>query len=210
MGVAERRAREKQRRRDDILDAAKKIFSAKGFHGATMEEIASGAELSPATLYLYFNNKNELYASLNVKMLAFLCIRVERVAREKGVEPIEKVRRLAQAMYDVYTFDPMIVKNVLHMQTSQDLAGVSTELMDEINAMAARALRTMADIFAEGIKAGQFRPQHPVALADMVWAVFTGLVLWEESKRSFAPEKDYLKPTLELAIGNLARGISKT
>jgi len=209
MGVAERRAREKQQRRDEILDAAKKIFSAKGFHGATIEEIAGEAELSPATLYLYFSNKNELYTSLNVRMLACLCRRVEQVAGEKGVEPIEKVRRLASAMYDVYAYDPINLINVLHMQASQDLAELSPELQEQINHMATRALRTIASIFSEGMDSGQFRRQPPMALADTTWAVFSGLVLWEESKRVFAPRKDFLKNTLELAIDNLARGISQ-
>jgi len=209
MGVAERRAREKEQRREAILDAAKEIFSRKGYQGATMEEIAARAELSPATLYLYFDNKSQLYASLNVKMLAFLCQRVEQVAGQEGLEPLEKVRRLAQAMHDVYTFDPLILTNVLHMQASQELMDLSPELKEQINSMAARALQVMAGIFQQGIDQGLFRPYHPVALADLVWSVFSGLVLWEESKRGFAPEKDYLQDTLELAIEIMARGVSK-
>ncbi|MCB2191140.1 MAG: TetR/AcrR family transcriptional regulator, partial [Deltaproteobacteria bacterium] len=178
MGVVERRAREREQRRETILDAAKQVFSRKGYQGATMEEIAARAELSPATLYLYFNNKSELYGSLNVKMLAFLCQRVEQVAGESGLEPPQKVRRLAQAMHDVYTFDPLILTNVLHMQASQELMDLSPELKEQINSMAARALRLMAGIFQQGIEQGRFRPYHPVALADLVWSVFSGLVLW--------------------------------
>ncbi|MCB2225857.1 MAG: TetR/AcrR family transcriptional regulator [Desulfarculaceae bacterium] len=208
MGVVERRAREKEQRREAILDAAKEVFSRKGYQGATMEEIAARAELSPATLYLYFNNKSELYASLNVKMLALLCAKVEQVAGQSGLEPPEKVRRLARAMHDVYIFDPLIVTNVLHMQASQELTELSPELKEQINSMAAHALRMMAGIFQQGIEAGQFKPHHPVALADLVWSVFSGLVLWEESKRGFAPDKDYLQDTLELAIDIVARGIS--
>ncbi|MFH2126606.1 MAG: TetR/AcrR family transcriptional regulator [Pseudomonadota bacterium] len=209
MGVVERRAREKEQRRETILDAAKEIFSRKGYQGATMEEIAARAELSPATLYLYFNNKSELFASLNIKMLAFLCHRVEQVAGQEGLEPPEKVRQLAQAMHDVYTFDPLILTNVLHMQASQELMDLSPELKEQVNAMAARGLRLMAGIFQQGIDQGYFRPYHPVALADLVWSVFSGLVLWEESKHGFAPEKDYLQGTLELAIEIMARGVSK-
>ena len=209
MGVVERRAREKEQRRETILDAAKEIFSRKGYQGATMEEIAARAELSPATLYLYFNNKSELFASLNIKMLAFLCHRVEQVAGQEGLEPPEKVRQLAQAMHDVYTFDPLILTNVLHMQASQELMDLSPELKEQVNSMAARGLRLMAGIFQQGIEQGLFRPYPPVALADLVWAVFSGLVLWEESKHGFAPEKDYLQDTLELAIEIMARGVSK-
>ena len=207
MGVAERKAREKLQRRDQIMDAAKQVFSRKGFGGATMEEIAQQAELSPATLYLYFKNKNDLYASLNLRMLEFLCQRVEKVASKKDPDPLRKVRSLAEAMYDVYRFDPLTLTNVFHMQSSEALRALSPEQQHLINDMAAQALRTMADIFRDGMDQGVFQALHPVALADLVWSVFSGLVLWEESKRLFDPRKDHLKPTLDLAMDLLARGL---
>ena len=60
MSIQERKEREKERRRRQILVAAKKIFSKKGFSRATMEDIAEEAELSPGTLYTYFKNKKVL------------------------------------------------------------------------------------------------------------------------------------------------------
>jgi AcrR family transcriptional regulator len=63
MGIQERKERERGRRRQQIMIAAKRVFSFKGFNKATMEDIASEAELSPGTLYLYFKNKDELCAS---------------------------------------------------------------------------------------------------------------------------------------------------
>lgn len=209
MGVTERKAREKARRRQEILDAAKKVFTAKGFAGATMEEIAQGAELSPGTLYLYFRNKIELYASLNITMLEHLVSRVEALRDQDGLTPFEKVRGLAGAMYGVYRFDPLILTNVVHMQSSENLKSLSPGMQQEINGLAARALRGLGEIFQEGIVQGEFREYHPIALGDIVWAVFTGLVLWEDSKRVFDPGKDYLKPTLELAMEVMARGLSK-
>jgi len=61
MGINERREREKEVRRDAILDAAENIFFSKGVDSSSMDEIASRAELSKGTLYLYFKNKDELY-----------------------------------------------------------------------------------------------------------------------------------------------------
>ncbi|RLC22759.1 MAG: TetR/AcrR family transcriptional regulator, partial [Deltaproteobacteria bacterium] len=66
MGIQERKEREKGRRRQQIMIAAKRVFSLKGFNKATMEDIANEAELSPGTLYLYFKNKDELCASLSL------------------------------------------------------------------------------------------------------------------------------------------------
>jgi AcrR family transcriptional regulator len=69
MGIQERKERERERRRQQIIVAAKRAFSEKGFNRATMEDIAREAELSPGTLYLYFKNKDELYASLSLRIL---------------------------------------------------------------------------------------------------------------------------------------------
>ena len=60
MGIAERKEREKLQRRNDIIDAAEKVFFSRGFESATMDEIAEMAELSKGTLYLYFKSKEDL------------------------------------------------------------------------------------------------------------------------------------------------------
>jgi AcrR family transcriptional regulator len=69
MGIKERKEREKERRRQQIMVAAKRVFSIKNFNKATMEDIAREAELSPGTIYLYFKNKEELFASLSLRIL---------------------------------------------------------------------------------------------------------------------------------------------
>lgn len=60
MGIAERKEREKEQRRNDIIDAAESIFFSRGFDNATMDEVADKAELSKGTLYLYFKSKEDL------------------------------------------------------------------------------------------------------------------------------------------------------
>ena len=60
MGIAERKEREKQQRRNDIVDAAEKIFFTRGFENSTMEEVAAEAELSKGTIYLYFKSRDDL------------------------------------------------------------------------------------------------------------------------------------------------------
>ena len=56
MGIKERKKREREMRRQQIMVAAKRVFTQKGYEKSTMEDIAREAELSPGTLYLYFEN----------------------------------------------------------------------------------------------------------------------------------------------------------
>jgi len=60
MGIIERKEREKEQRRNDIIDAAEQVFFKKGIEFSTMEEVAEIAELSKGTLYLYFKSKEDL------------------------------------------------------------------------------------------------------------------------------------------------------
>ncbi len=61
MSVAERKEREKEQRRSDIIDAAEKLFFSNKFDDVSMDDIAKAAELSRATLYLYFADKESLF-----------------------------------------------------------------------------------------------------------------------------------------------------
>jgi len=208
MGIQERKGREKARRRQQIIVAAKRVFSAKGFNKATMEDIANEAELSPGTIYLYFKNKDELYASLSLRILQYLYLRVEQLNSE-DIPAKSKLDVLKDVLYDVYEFDPLIVINMFHLQSSETLKNLSPKLLGEIKELSQKALGVMANIFQDGIESGDFIDLHPVAMADIVWALFSGIILWEESKRILNSDKDYLKKTLGMAFDVFSRGIKK-
>ncbi|MFP4350371.1 MAG: TetR/AcrR family transcriptional regulator [Thermodesulfobacteriota bacterium] len=209
MGIRERKERERERRRQQIIVAAKRVFSDKGFSKATMEDIAKEAELSPGTLYLYFKNKDELYASLSLRILQYLIIRLEHVIGNKELNPEQKIEALTEAMFDVYEFDPLIIINMFHLQSSETLKNLSDDLLAEIETLSRKSLGTMASIFQEGIDQGVFIQQHPVAIADIFWALFSGVILWESSKKILDGKKDYLKDTLKVAFEIFSRGIQK-
>lgn len=209
MGIQERKEREKERRRQQIIVAAKRVFSENGFNKATMEDIAREAELSPGTLYLYFKNKEELYASLSLRILQFLHIRVVHVNKETALSPRQKLRALMEAMYDVYDFDPLIIINMFHLQSSETLKNLSESLLEEIKTLSRKSIGAISKIFEAGIEQGVFDDRHPVALADIFWSMFSGVVLWEASKKIISPDKDYLKSTLAMAFDLFERGILK-
>jgi AcrR family transcriptional regulator len=209
MGIQERKEREKERRRQQIIVAAKRVFSEKGFNKATMEDIAKEAELSPGTLYLYFKNKEELYASLSLRILQYLHIRVTHVNKETTLSPDQKLAALMEAMYDVYDFDPLIIINMFHLQSSETLKNLSESLLTEIKELSQKSIGAIAKIFQEGMDKGIYVDRHPVALADIFWSMFSGVVLWEASKKIISSEKDYLRSTLATAFELFERGIRK-
>ncbi len=207
MGIQERKEREKERRRQQIIVAAKRVFSEKGFNKATMEDIAKEAELSPGTLYLYFKNKEELYASLSLRILQYLHIRVSHVINQTELDPLAKLAALEEVLFDVYDFDPLIIINMFHLQSSETLKNLSEELIEEIKNLSRNSIGAIAKIFKEGIDAGIFIDRHPVALSDICWSLFSGVVLWEASKKIIDEKKDHLKSTLKIAFEIFDQGI---
>jgi AcrR family transcriptional regulator len=209
MGIQERKKRERERRRQQIIVAAKRVFSEKGFSKTTMEDIAWEAELSPGTLYLYFKNKDELYASLSLRILQYMNIRLEDVKKEKDSDTRQKIASIKEALYDVYQFDPMILINMFHLQSSETLKNLSSPLLENITELSRNSLQVLADIFSDNTGKNKLLSIQPNAVADIVWSLFTGVVLWEESKRMIDDDKDYVKQTLDIAFEIVARGLSR-
>src|ERR1043166_4084242 len=88
-----RRERDRLQRRADILRAAESVFADKGYHEASIEEIARVAEYGTGTVYLYFKDKETLYLELVEEKFRGMIGHVQQsVAGEN--DPIEGMRRL--------------------------------------------------------------------------------------------------------------------
>jgi AcrR family transcriptional regulator len=209
MTIHERQSRDRERRRQQIIAASKRVFLSKGASRATIKDIADEAELSPGTLYIYFKNKDELYASLSIRILKHLNLRLQRVRENKELPYDQKINSVKQAFCEVYEIDPPMLINLYHLQSSETLENISAELFDEIMSLSRQCLKTLSKIFAKGIQAGSYVSVDPRRTALILWSMFSGLVVWEESKRALDPRRDFLQPTLEIAFEIFKRGVSK-
>lgn len=209
MGIVERKLKEKEARRESILNAAKKVFLEHGFAGATIEAIALEAELSPAAIYLYFMSKDELYASLNLETASAFEQAVGGIALLPRLTPEQKLDRTWEAMYDIFCRDPLALRALLHTHIEGTIPLLSDRLRASLDESGKKAIDTLASIIEDGINAGMFVPGNPMALADSLWGLFTGLVVWEGAKRMHDTRKDYLKPTLAAGYEVFKRGLRK-
>ena len=83
-------------RREEILDAALALFSAKGVHAVSTRQIAEQAGISQPALYAYFATKDDMAAELCVRAFAILIARMQaaRVVGEPTVENFERSLRV--------------------------------------------------------------------------------------------------------------------
>jgi AcrR family transcriptional regulator len=92
MGVAERKSRQKESTRQDILDAARDLFVGEGYENVSMRKIAEKVEYSPGTIYLYFKDKAEILDTLCQQTFEKLRARMEAIQKDPG-DPVEGLRR---------------------------------------------------------------------------------------------------------------------
>lgn len=95
MGIAERKAREKEALRRRIIDAARKMFVEDGFEKTTLRKIAKAIEYSVGTIYLYFQNKDELFFAIHEE--AFHLLHEKMDATMHIDHPVERLRTMGEA-----------------------------------------------------------------------------------------------------------------
>ena len=209
MPIHERQLRDRERRRQQIIAASKRVFLSKGVAEATIKDIAEAAELSPGTLYIYFKNKDELYSSISIRMLKHLSLRLQRVKEIEEITHEERIKAVKEALFEAYEIDPPIFITLSHLQASETLDNISADLLNQIMGLSRQSLDILSAIFAKAMSDGSMQDFDSQKLALILWALFSGLVLWEESKRSLDPGKNFLKPTLDIAFEVFWRGIMK-
>ena len=101
MNPLPRKARDKLLRRTDILSAATRVFAEKGYHSATMSDIAKQAEYAVGTIYLYFKDKQALYLALTDEKIEELIRRVkEKIAKAHGA--LAKIKALIEEEFTYF------------------------------------------------------------------------------------------------------------
>lgn len=94
MSLIARKELEKERRRNDILNAAEKLFFSKGYENVSLKDIAKEVKLGRSTLYLYFENKEELFFAVVLRGTRILntMVKVETKKVETGFEKLAAFR----------------------------------------------------------------------------------------------------------------------
>lgn len=175
MGVTERKEREKHERRRAILNTAKELIREIPFEDITMEEIAKRLELSRATLYLYFRNKSEIFATLLTEGMEEL-EKGYRDATGHTRDAMDRMLKMAVVFFTFYQknhayFDLIVTKR------SEMLKEVGPEVLESFNKAGTNVITPIAEAYRAGMDAGKFLPREPEKMAYLLRAVAIGIAV---------------------------------
>jgi len=206
VGIPERRERERSERRDSILQAAVQVYMEEGYHATTMEKIAETAELSRATLYLYFKTKDEIFVQAIIRQSEFLAGLLEGLYLRRKEIGEDLLRELWDSFKTFYSMDPSIINVTLYFHQSQMLRSLPDSLRLDLDRSGSLNYSWMCKIMAYGIRKGLFRKCNEKTLAEFIWTSFLGIVHLENSKMAMG-RKTHLQETWSLGMSILEEGL---
>lgn len=173
-----RRERDKLRQRHEILSSALVLFSEKGYHNVSMQEIAEAAEFAVGTLYKFFQNKEELYRAIVLEQCdAFEDAIIQAI--EKPGDALEKLRNYARTKGEMFRSRLSFVR--LFLSESKGVSfNIKTGLDEELRNRYYGFLERLALIFEDGINQKRFQAiADPYSLAVALDSVIDAfLLLW--------------------------------
>lgn len=170
MGVKERRERQREALREEIMEAARKMFVKEGYNSVSMRKIAEKIEYSPTTIYLYFKDKQDLIHNLCQSTFAKLVQELEGLSKDAS-DPVGNLRRAGRAYIEFGLRNPnhYLVTFVI----PHDHGEMTPEEIE--NSMGMRAFHGLRMMVAECIRQGKFRQVDIEATSQSLWAVMHGI-----------------------------------
>jgi TetR/AcrR family transcriptional regulator len=209
MGIAERRKRERDLRRELAMDAAMAIYNEEGYHAITMEKIAERCEISRASLYLYFKNKDEMLISAIVSHTEYFTDILQDLFDNREQVKDNLLEELWGRFIDFYEKEPETFNASFYFLQREMILNLPEDLRNCINESGSRVVSLQHKIMEYGIKTGLFIDCNPMTLAEVIWTSFLGIIQLERSKQVLA-RKGHLEKTRKLALKVLSKGIVKT
>ena len=163
-----RRERERVRHREEILEAAKRVFVRSGYNSATMETIALEAEFSLATLYKFFGSKENLFMEILLQILEKSEAQTDEILN-RTTSCRERVIALFNARMELHWDNPGLIPLV------EDVVRNNHGNLDCLVDLKKRYITYVNRIslfFSEGITRGEFRDRGGSNLA----LVFEGML----------------------------------
>ena len=158
-------------RRIEILKSAAAAFRRRGYHGASVDEIASALDMTKGNLYYYFQNKEEILFACHDYSLDELLALMDQV-RAEASGPDDKLRKL------ILAFIHMMLDELQATALTLDLQALSPVLMKRIITKRDRFDHGLRAIIQQGMDDGLFRAGDPKMIGFAIMGAVNWITKW--------------------------------
>jgi AcrR family transcriptional regulator len=160
-----------ERKRIEILRAAAAIFRRRGYHGASVDQIASALNMAPGNLYYYFRNKEEILYVCHDYSLGLILKEIKDVERS-DLPPDRQIHRLIVAFVHLFI-------DVLHGTAwTLEVESLSPALLKKVIAKRDRIDKGFRKIITEGMRSGLFAARDPKLVSFVIFGAINWIPRW--------------------------------
>jgi AcrR family transcriptional regulator len=176
-----------ERRRDEIITTAARLFAERGYHTTTLDDIARELGSTKGLIYHYFHSKAELVRQVRRRGIEPLLSRLEATAAST-LPPERKLRAAIDDYISVvlFGFERYLVIMSDRADSNSDIGAIHER---ELEGMRRRFMHRFRQIIAEGIEGGVFEPLDASIAAITLIQAIRGIAHWHRPDGRFAPER---------------------
>jgi TetR/AcrR family transcriptional regulator, fatty acid metabolism regulator protein len=187
------------KRRTEILESARQIFSNVGFHKADMNEIAQKANIAKGTVYLYFSSKKDLFISLIREGLVDLTHKIG-VDIENLEDPVERIKRSITTYMTFFEENQSLYRILLHPDKE-----IKDDIEETWKDYTLSKIPALSETLNEGIELGKLRTMDTITASYMI----LGMVDQVLHQWMTDPSSESMKKKIEQINDLLFNGITK-
>jgi len=172
----EKRKKEKENKRNNILKAARKLFFDRGFKFVTVDSIAAKAGVSKGSIYLYFDSKEEIYAQVLVTDNIEHNKEIRNFA-EKDATAAEVLMEFCQVYVDYFLRDNELFRILMTFMLQTEQMNLTEEQNAELIKTTNDNIKVISGILQKGIDSGEFSTAIDIRQTqNAIWGLLNGII----------------------------------
>jgi AcrR family transcriptional regulator len=158
--------------REDILEAAAQVFRQKGFHGASMQDIAEAVNLQKASLYHHVSSKQEILLALLDRALELLLERISTISNQ-SIPADEKLQQMIRSYLQILAENTDLSAVLLfeHRSLERKQHARHVPNRDKFEAL-------WHDVLLEGVTSQRFKCDDPALAARAILGIMNWTITW--------------------------------
>ncbi|MES2928528.1 MAG: TetR/AcrR family transcriptional regulator [Pseudomonadota bacterium] len=197
------RERQREAKRNAVLQAAAQLFNERGFHATSLDDIAARLNVTKPTLYYYVKNKDEILLQCVGKGLAMMLEGID-ASRAAGGKAIDQLMTCMQVYARIVTMDfGMCLIRVGDEQ-------VPPESRKELRRLKSAIDQEFRRLVAEGVAEGSIQPCDPKITAFVIAGALSWIGRWYQPGGEYTAEQVAQQCIATLCDGVLRRPADST
>jgi AcrR family transcriptional regulator len=199
-----RRARRKQARPGEIVEAALRLFAERGFAATKLEDVASAAGIGKGTIYLYFATKEDLFRAVVRQAVLPNLEAAVALAADPDRSAADTLRLLAERFLEMMDSDLTAIPKIIVAEAG-NFPALAQFYADEV---AHKGMALIRGVLARGVDRGEFRPVDLDGALPLFSAPFLLLALWKHSLGRHTDIKFSPRAVVATHLDVLLRGLA--